>query len=60
MSKYLNTIIEINKILSFDLEMKKLENEDLVLYRQWEQYKKDKDFVNADLCREKLLTKGVL
>ena len=59
-SKYFNTVVEINKILSFDLELKTLTNEDVALYKQWEDYKKQKDFTNADACRDQLISKGVL
>ena len=60
MSKYFNTILEINKILSFDLGLKILSKEDIELYKQWEVYKKEKDFINADICRNELMNKGVL
>ena len=59
-SKYLNTIMEMNKILSFDLELKTLTKEEVELYKKWESYKKEKDFVNADICRDELMSKGVL
>ena len=59
-SLYFNTLLELNKILSFKLELKNLSNEDIELYKKWESYKKDKDFVNADECRNKLMEKGVL
>ena len=59
-SKYLNTVVEINKILSFDLGIKKLDEADVELYKKWESYKKEKDFVNADICRNELMKKGVL
>lgn len=60
MSKYLNTIIELNKILSLDLQIKVLDTDTKSLYKKWEEYKKLKDFVNADICRNELLEKGVL
>ena len=60
MSRYFNTVLEINKILSFDLGLITLSNEDIELYKQWEVYKKEKDFANADVCRNELISKGVL
>ena len=59
-SKYYLTLIEINKVLSFDLGIKNLSNEDIELYKKWESYKKEKDFVNADILRKDLIEKGVL
>lgn len=59
-SLYYNTLLEINKILSFDLGIKELSIDDIALYKQWESYKKEKDFANADECRNKLIEKGVL
>ena len=60
MAKYFNTVLEINKILSFDLNIKNLDNEDIELYKKWESLKKEKDFINADICRKTLMDKGVL
>lgn len=59
-NKYYNTIIEINKILSFDLKIKTLDDDEINLYKEWEEFKKQKDFVKADECRNKLIEMGVL
>ena len=59
-SKFFNTLLEINKILSFDLQIKTLTDAQIELYREWEDYKKQKDFVKADECRNKLIEMGVL
>lgn len=59
-SIYFNTLLEMNKILSFDLQLKDLTSEEKELYQKWEMYKKQKDFANADVCRNELMAKGVL
>ena len=59
-SEYYNTLLELNKILSFDLQTKVLEKDDIDLYNKWNEYKKQKDFVNADECRNQLVSRGVL
>ena len=59
-SKYFNTLLEINKILSFDLNIKRLSSDDIDMYQRWEDYKKQKDFVNADLLRSELVIRGIL
>ncbi len=59
-SKYFLTLIEINKVLSFDLKIKELSIEDIDLYKKWESFKKEKDFENADKLRVILMDKGVL
>lgn len=59
-SKYFLTVLEINKVLSFDLNISELSKEDIELYNRWNDYKKEKDFINADKCREELVSRGVL
>lgn len=59
-SKYFKTILEINKIISLDLKLKEFSQEEIELYRKWEEYKKQKDFTNADKIRQVLIEKGVL
>lgn len=59
-SKYYLTLLEINKILSFDLNLKELSKEDIELYNKWNEYKKEKDFTKADECRNELINRGVL
>jgi len=59
-SKYYLTLLELNKVLSFDLGVKELSKEDIDLYNKWNEYKKEKDFVKADECRNELINRGVL
>ena len=40
--------------------MKELNDEEIELYQQWEAYKANKDFENADVVRQTLISKGVL
>ena len=37
-----------------------LNEEEIGLYQQWENYKAQKDFENADVVRQALIAKGVL
>ena len=59
-SLYFNTLLELNKILSFDLQLKEMTEEAKQLYQKWDMAKKEKDFVNADLYRNELMDMGVL
>ena len=59
-SKYFNTLIEINKILSFDLGLVELTSEDREIYAKWDEAKKAKDFTKADEYRNILMERGIL
>lgn len=59
-SKYYLTILELNKILSFDLGVKELSKDELDLYAKWNEYKKLKDFDKADVIRNELMNRGIL
>lgn len=59
-SKYFNTLLEVNKILSFDLGIKELTSEDKELYSKWDEAKKEKDFTKADEYRNILMERGIL
>jgi cysteinyl-tRNA synthetase len=59
-SKYFNTLVELNKVLSFDLELKELTSEDKELYSKWDEAKKNKDFTKADEYRNILMERGIL
>jgi cysteinyl-tRNA synthetase len=59
-SKYFNTLLEVNKILSFDLGIKEITSEDKELYSKWDEAKKEKDFTKADEYRNILMERGIL
>ena len=53
-------MLEVNKILSFDLGIKELTSEDKELYSKWDEAKKEKDFTKADEYRNILMERGIL
>ncbi len=55
-----NTLLEENKILGIKYEPITLTKEDKDIYKEWEMYKKEKNFTKADMLREKLIDKGIL
>ena len=50
----------IRPILEQSGFVKELNEEEIGLYQQWENYKAQKDFENADVVRQALIAKGVL
>jgi cysteinyl-tRNA synthetase len=54
------TLIKMTEIIGFDFTPKTMNEEDIVMYQQWNQAKQDKDFEKADGYRKILLEKGIL
>lgn len=59
-SMQLNTLIKMSDVIGFIFKYTTLNDEDLQLYKKWEQAKKDKDFQTADLLRASLIERGVI
>lgn len=56
-----NTICEIlENIMGFKLNLNQYTKDDIALYREWNNYKLQKDFIKADEVREKLIKQGVI
>ncbi len=55
-----NTVNQMLEVLGIVPLTIKLTEEDKTLYRQWEAYKKNKDFENADKLRKILVERGIL
>ena len=55
-----NSIVEMLKVLGVQYDMISLSEEDKELFNAWNQAKKDKDFEQADIYRNKLTAKGLL
>ena len=47
-------------LVGFKFEVKELTEEEIELYQQWDNYKAQKDFENADKVRQELISRGVL
>ena len=47
-------------IFGFKFEIKQLTDEDKEIYRQWQEYKQQKDFEKADQMRAALIERGIL
>lgn len=56
----LSTLLEMCDLMGFKFEYKVLSDEEINLYKQWEKFKADKDFANADVLRQDLINRGVL
>jgi cysteinyl-tRNA synthetase len=52
--------MKMTDLVGFKFEVKELNEEEIGLYQQWENYKAQKDFENADVVRQALIAKGVL
>lgn len=55
-----NSIVEMLKVLGVQYDMINLSEEDKIIFNAWNQAKKDKDFDQADIYRNKLIAKGLL
>lgn len=54
------TLVKMGDVLGFLFEGTKLSEEDIALYEQWNAYKKEKNFDEADRVRKKLTERGIL
>lgn len=54
------TLVKMGDILGFLFEGTKLSEEDIALYEQWNAYKKEKNFDEADRVRKELTERGIL
>ncbi|MGN0965993.1 MAG: cysteine--tRNA ligase [Candidatus Coprovivens sp.] len=53
-------IVLINYILGLEYDLVKLTDEDKALYKQWIEYRNNKDFENADKLRSQLVEKNII
>lgn len=54
------TLVKMGDVLGFLFEGTKLSEEDIALYEQWNAYKKEKNFDEADHVRKELTERGIL
>ena len=54
------TLVKMGDVLGFLFEGTKLSEEDIALYEQWDAYKKEKNFDEADRVRKELTERGIL
>lgn len=54
------TLVKMGDVLGFLFEGTKLSEEDIALYKQWNAYKKEKNFDEADRVRKELTERGIL
>lgn len=54
------TLVKMGDVLGFLFEGTKLFEEDIALYEQWNAYKKEKNFDEADRVRKELTERGIL
>ncbi|MEE0490916.1 cysteine--tRNA ligase [Catenibacterium sp.] len=54
------TLVKMVDVLGFLFEGTKLSEEDIALYEQWNAYKKEKNFDEADRVRKELTERGIL
>lgn len=54
------TLVKMGNVLGFLFEGTKLSEEDIALYEQWNAYKKEKNFDEADRVRKDLTERGIL
>ncbi|WP_288950948.1 cysteine--tRNA ligase [uncultured Catenibacterium sp.] len=54
------TLVKMGDVLGFLYEGTKLSEEDIALYEQWNAYKKEKNFDEADRVRKELTERGIL
>lgn len=54
------TLVKMGDVLGFLFEGTKLSEEDIALYEQWNAYKKEKNFDEADCVRKELTERGIL
>lgn len=56
----LDKIYLTTNILGLKYDYKKLNKEDVKIYKEWLEYRANKDFENADILRNKLLERGII
>lgn len=56
----LDKIKLITDILGLEYSYNKLNEEDINLYNKWLEYRNNKDFENADILRNELISKGIM
>ena len=54
------SLVKMTELMGFKFDVKELNEEEIKLYQEWEDYKQVKDFENADKVRHVLIEKGVL
>lgn len=54
------TLVKMGNVLGFLFEGTKLSEEDIALYEEWNAYKKEKNFDEADRVRKELTERGIL
>lgn len=54
------TLVKMGDVLGFLFEGTQLSEEDIALYEQWNAYKKEKNFDEADRVRKELTERGIL
>lgn len=54
------TLVKMGDVLGFLFEGTKLSEDDIALYEEWNAYKKDKNFDEADRVRKELTERGIL
>lgn len=54
------TLVKMGDVLGFLFEDTKLSEEDIALYEEWNAYKKEKNFDEADRVRKELTERGIL
>ena len=54
------TLVKMGDVLGFLFEGAKLSEEDIALYEEWNAYKKEKNFDEADRVRKELTERGIL
>lgn len=54
------TLVKMGDVLGFLFEGTKLSEEDIALYEEWNAYKKEKNFDEADRIRKELTERGIL
>ena len=54
------TLVKMGDVLGFLFEGTKLSEEDIALYEEWNAYKKEKNFDEADHVRKELTERGIL
>ena len=58
--KVASSILVISNVLGLTYNVDKWNDEDILLYREWLEARKNKDFEKADLLRSKLSNKNLL
>lgn len=55
-----STLVKMTDLLGLKFDVVLLSSQDVELYQSWENYKKEKDFENADKVRQELIARGIL